>query len=69
MKLVMHHCAREYYQGCSNYDLGLFYAKVKFDHLGFCMGKSENYVFLESIAAIGLNVGWSIQLKELMKLN
>ena len=22
-----------------------FYAKVKFGHIGFCMGKSENYYF------------------------
>ena len=26
-------------------DLNLFYAKVKFGHIGFCMGKSENYLF------------------------
>ena len=32
-----------------------FYAKVKFGHIGFCMGKSENYYFLETIAALGLN--------------
>ena len=32
-----------------------FYAKVKFGHKGFCMGKSENYYFLETIAALGLN--------------
>ena len=25
-------------------DLDLFYAKVKFGHIGFCMGKSENYI-------------------------
>ena len=25
-------------------DLDLFYAKVKFGYIGFCMGKSENYV-------------------------
>ena len=25
-------------------DLDLFYAKVKFDYIGFCMGESENYV-------------------------
>ena len=32
-----------------------FYAKVKFGHIGFCMGNSENYYFLETIAALGLN--------------
>ena len=26
-------------------DLDFFYAKVKFGHIGFCMGKSENYLF------------------------
>ena len=25
------------------YFMHLFYAKVKFGHIGFCMGKSENY--------------------------
>ena len=50
-------------------DLDLFYAKVKFGHIGFCMGKSENYYFLETIAALGLKVSWSIQLNELMKLS
>ena len=33
------------------------------------MGKSENYLFLETIAALDLKVAWSIQLNELMKLN
>ena len=49
-------------------DLDPFYAKVKFGHIGFWMGKSENYsFFLETIAALGLKVAWSIQLNELMK--
>ena len=26
-------------------DLDTFHAKVKFGHIGFCMGKSENYLF------------------------
>ena len=26
-------------------DLDPFYAKVKFDYIGFCMGESENYFF------------------------
>ena len=26
-------------------DLDPFYAKVKFGHIGFCMGKSENYIY------------------------
>ena len=38
-------------------DLDPFYAKVKFGHIGFCMGKSENYFFfLETILALGLKV-------------
>ena len=38
-------------------DLDLFYVKVKFIHIGFCMGKSENYYFfLETIAALCLKV-------------
>ena len=32
-------------------------------------GKSENYLFLDTFAALGLKVAWSIQLNELMKLN
>ena len=31
-------------------DLDLFYAKVKFGHIGFCMGKSENYLFLAHLS-------------------
>ena len=52
-------------------DFDTFYAKVKFGDIGFCMGKSENYFFffLETVAALGLNVAWSIQLNELMKLS
>ena len=46
-------------------DLDPFYAKVKFGHIGFCMGKSENYLFLETIAALKLKLvfrrnSWSI---------
>ena len=33
------------------------------------MGKSENYYFLETIAALGLKIAWSIQLNDLMKLS
>ena len=33
------------------------------------MGKSENYVLFETIAAIGLKVGLNIQINKLMKLN
>ena len=38
-------------------DLDLCYVKVKFGHIGFCMEKSEYYLyFLELIAALGLKV-------------
>ena len=37
-------------------DLDVFYSKVKFGHIGFCLGKSENYLFLETIAALSLKV-------------
>ena len=37
-------------------ELDTFYAKVKFGDIGFCMGKSENYFFFETIAALGLKV-------------
>ena len=46
-----------------------FTPKVKFGPAGFCMGKSENYVLFETIAAIGLKVGLNIQINKLMKLN
>ena len=50
-------------------DLDLFYAKVKYGYIGFCMGKSENYVLFGTITAIGLKVGLNIQINELMKLS
>ena len=33
-----------------------FTLRSKFGHIGFCMGKSENYLFLETIAALGRKV-------------
>ena len=33
-------------------DLDLFYAKVKFGHIGFCMGKSENYLFIRNYCSL-----------------
>ena len=51
-------------------DLDTFYAKVKFGDIGFCMGKNRKlFIFLETVAALGLKVAWSIQLNELMKLS
>ena len=49
-------------------DFDLFYIKVRFGYIGYCMGESEIF-FLETIAALGLKVAWSIQLNELMKLS
>ena len=46
-------------------NLDPFYAKVKFGHLGFCLGKVKInlfFFFLETITALGLKVFWSIQL-------
>ena len=38
-------------------DLDTSYAKIKFGDIGFCMGKSENYLFvLETVATLGLKV-------------
>ena len=50
-------------------DLDRFYAKVKFGDIGLCVGNSDFFFFLETIAALGLKVTWSIQLNELMKLS
>ena len=45
------------FKGLPWVDLDPFYAKVKFGDIGFCMGKSENYLFfLETVAALGLKV-------------
>ena len=37
-------------------DLDLFYVKVKIGYIGFCMGESENYLFFELIAALGIKI-------------
>ena len=34
-------------------DLDPFYAKVKFGHIGFCMGKSENYLMFGNYCSLG----------------
>ena len=47
-------------------DIDLFYGKVKFDNLGFSMGKTVD--FSESIAASDLKVGRCRQLIEVMKV-
>ena len=33
-------------------DLDPFYAMVKFGHIGFCMGKSENYLFFRNYCSL-----------------
>ena len=33
-------------------NLDPFYAKVKFGHIGFCMGKSENYLFFGNYCSL-----------------
>ena len=33
-------------------DLDPFYAKVKFGHIGFCMGKKENYLFFRNYCSL-----------------
>ena len=48
-------------------DLDLFYSKVKFGNFRFSMGKSENWIFSETIAASDLKVGRCRQLIEFMK--
>ena len=50
-------------------DLDPFYIKVKLGHIGFCMGKSKIIYFLETIAALGLKVSWSIQQNKFIKLS
>ena len=51
LKLGMLHCLCKFYRDCSNYepDLTLTYFMPRSD-----LGKSENYYFLETIAALGL---------------
>ena len=51
-------------------DLNLFYGKVKFSHIGFSMGKSENsvVVFSETIAASDMKGNRSRHLIEYMKI-
>ena len=38
---------------CPWVDLYPFYAKVKFGHIGFCMGKSANYLFFGNYCSLG----------------
>ena len=54
------------YQDCSNYEAGLTLTHFT---LRSNLGKSKNYYFLETFAALGLKVAKSIQLNELMKFH
>ena len=73
LKLGMKHCPCEYYQGCSNYDPGLtlthFMPRSNLLTYAFVWEKVKIIYFLETIAALGLKVAWSIQENELMKLS
>ena len=49
LKLGMYHCLYDVlprlFKSIPMVDLDLFYVKVKFGYIGFCMGESENYLF------------------------
>ena len=53
---------------CPWVDLDLFYGKVKFGPLCFCMGKVKTMDFSETIVVYNIKVGRSSQLNEYMKL-
>ena len=53
LKLGILHCLRKFYQDCSNHDPGLTLTHFT---LRSNLGKSENYYFLETIAALWLKV-------------
>ena len=64
-------CIREYYQDILNYDSELtltYFPQGQIWSLTLCKGKGENYIFLETFAAIDLKVDLNIQINELMKL-
>ena len=72
LKLGMQHRVLEYYQICSNDDPGLtldlFYGKVKFGSLCFCMEKGKTMDFSETIVVYDIEVGRCSQPKEYLKL-
>ena len=59
LKLGMQHWVLEYYQIYSNDDpeFTLFYGKVKFGSLCFCMGKRKKMEFSETIVVYDVKVG------------
>ena len=71
LKCDMQHRVLEYYQVCSNddwVDLDLFYGKVKFCPLRFCMGRWLNNAFSETSVVCDINNGRCSKLNECMKL-
>ena len=57
------------FKWCPWFDLDLFYDKVKFDPLCFCMGeKNKTMDFSETIVVYGIKVGRWSQLGKYMKL-
>ena len=57
LKRGMEHCVCKYYQDFSNklspwVDLDQFNAKVKFGDIGFCVGKSEKYLFFRNYCSL-----------------
>ena len=49
-------------------DLDPFYAKVKFGDIGFCMGKSENYLFFRNYYSLRSQSCLKHSANEFMKL-
>ena len=70
MKHSMLHYVCVYYQDCSIYDLGLtltyFTPRSYLVTSAFAWAKVKIMYFLETIGAIGLNVGLSIQINEVI---
>ena len=56
LKLSLQHRVVEYYEVCLNDDPGLFYGKVKFGPLRFCIGKGKTMDFSETIVVCDLKL-------------
>ena len=50
---IVYECTTKLFKLWPWVDLDPFYAKVKFGHIGFCMGKSENYLFFGNNCSLG----------------
>ena len=68
LKLGMQHRVLKYYQVCYQtwplVDLDLFYGKVKFGPLCFCMEKGKTMDFSETIVVCDIKVGICSQLNK-----